>query len=522
MDVRPPGLRTGQRLPLESLLEALDAWAQDTDGARASLAEAVGGILEVWGAHGARIRSDAPPLPALDLEVGRLVTSGADAGGDPSVVAPESVERVPLTTGTGTQANGTLDLAGPPEARIRASRAITLALDLAWARSEGQLAARRMEALDEASVAVAGELDLERVLQVIVDRVRLLVSARYAALGIVGPSGEFERLITSGMDPHVRSRIGHIPRGLGLLGRVVDDNRPIRTRDLMADPRRHGFPPNHPEMRSFLGVPVAVQGTSVGNLYLTEKDGSAEFTDADVHLVQSFARHAGIAIERARLHAEVQRLAVGQERERIGQDLHDGIIQGLYAIGLSLEDVPDLMTEAPADAAARVEQAIDGIHAAIRDIRNFITGLQPEVLEAGDLQGGLEDIADQARRSGIGTVVLAVSPDIGVLGLQATPLLQAAREAVSNAIRHAGASRLELSLERVAGRVVLAVVDDGRGFDPHDRTAPERHGEHRGLANLYARANAIGGDAVLSSAPGRGTRVVFRLPATPVGEASDD
>ena len=141
-------------------------------------------------------------------------------------------------------------------------------------------------------------------------------------------------------------------------------------------------------MHSFLGVPVTVKGRSVGNLYFTDKAAGQEFTAADQALVETFARHAAIAIENARLHEQVQRLAVVDERERISQDLHDGIIQSIYAVGLSLEDVPELIEEDPDEVVRRVERAIDSLHLTIRDIRNFIFGLRPELLSGMTLMGG--------------------------------------------------------------------------------------------------------------------------------------
>ena len=149
------------------------------------------------------------------------------------------------------------------------------------------------------------------------------------------------------MDGATRATIGALPRGHGLLGLIVRENRSFRIPDIAVDPRRYGFPPHHPPMHSFLGVPVTVQGRSVGNLYLTNKTGADEFSEDDQALVESFAVHAGIAIENARLHEQVQRLAIVDERERISKDLHDGIIQNLYAVGLSLEDVPELVRERP-------------------------------------------------------------------------------------------------------------------------------------------------------------------------------
>jgi signal transduction histidine kinase len=310
------------------------------------------------------------------------------------------------------------------------------------------------------------------------------------------------------MPDEQRARIGHIPRGHGLLGLIIRENRAIRARDLMTDPRRYGFPEHHPPMHSFLGVPVTVRGMSVGNLYLTEKQDAAEFTDDDERLVANFARHAGIAIERARLHEEVQRLAIGAERERISQDLHDGIIQSLYAVGLSLEDVPDLMGTDTSEATERVESAIDAIHGTIRDIRNFVTGLRPEALEEGSLSQSLKAIADEAHRGGVREVRLSVAVDLDPDDPANLHLLQTAREAVSNAVRHADASSIAIDLRRQGTDILLEVTDDGRGFQPD-----AQHGVgHHGLANMRARARSHGGDLTVTSAPDNGTRITLRLP----------
>ena len=174
-----------------------------------------------------------------------------------------------------------------------------------------------------------------------------VVGARYAALGIVDADGRIEKFITSGIDEATRERIGPLPEGRGLLGLIIRENRSFRIPDIGADPRGSGFPPNHPPMTSFLGVPITVKGVSLGRLYLTDKIGATEFSAEDQALVETFALHAGIAMENARLHEQLQRLAVIDERDRISKDLHDGIIQNMYAVSLSLEDVPELMDERP-------------------------------------------------------------------------------------------------------------------------------------------------------------------------------
>ena len=249
---------------------------------------------------------------------------------------------------------------------------------------------------------------VDDVLQVIVDQVRPLVGAQYAALGIVDADGVMERFITAGMDRETRARIGHIPRGHGILGLIVRENRSFRIPDIAVDPRRYGFPPHHPPMHSFLGVPVTVKGRSVGNLYLTNKAGADEFSEDDQALVETFAVHAGIAIENARLHEQVQRLAIVDERERISKDLHDGIIQNIYAVGLSLEDVPELIRDDPDEVERRVERAIDSLHLTIRDIRNFIFGLRPELLSGTTLINGLVAVVEEFRHNSMIDVELHV------------------------------------------------------------------------------------------------------------------
>lgn len=367
---------------------------------------------------------------------------------------------------------------------------------------------RVIAALDEAVRGIAGELDAERVLQLIVDRVRDVADAQYAAIGIVDEAGVIERFITSGLSREARERIGELPRGKGLLGLIIRENRSVRIRDIGSDPRRHGFPPNHPPMGSFLGVPITLHGRSVGRLYLTNKRDAPEFSAEDQALVERFALHAGIAMENARLHEAERRLVVVDERERIGRDLHDGIIQNLYGVTLSLEDVPELVTEDPQEARERVDRAIDILHGAIRDIRNFIFGLRPILLEDGGLTHGLGLLADELHRNAaIDVTVQAVEP-LGLPMGTAAEVLAVAREALSNVARHARATSASVELAVANGAVVLTITDDGIGFEAD----AERPGAHQGLANLRDRAGRLGGSATVDSRPGEGTRIILSLP----------
>jgi signal transduction histidine kinase len=378
--------------------------------------------------------------------------------------------------------------------------------------------ATALAAVDEAARAIAGLLGVDEVLQVIVDRVRELVDADYAALGIVGLDGRIERFITAGIDPHGRKMIGAPPTGRGLLGLIIREVRPYRIPSIAEHPDSAGFPPNHPPMTSFLGVPVTTKGVSIGNLYLTDKRGSTEFSAADQRLVELFARHAGIAIDNARLHAQAGRLAVAEERERIGRDLHDGIIQSLYAVGLSLEDVPELMSEEPDEAVGRVDGAIEAINIAIRDIRNFIYGLRPEAVDGTQVIAGLAALAEEVRHGGLVEVdtQLDQAADPGLDPMSGAELLNLVREALSNAVRHGRAQRIALDLALVDGRISLEILDDGVGFDPAREPGPGHHG----LANMRARSAALGGSLEIRSAPGAGTRVIVGLP--PAGTSKDE
>lgn len=365
----------------------------------------------------------------------------------------------------------------------------------------------RLAALERATIALTAEPSLDGLLQLIVDLVRPVAAARYAALGIVGAEGSMERFVTSGISEETRRAIGPLPQGHGLLGVIVRENRTIRVHDVSADVRSAGFPPAHPRMYSFLGTPVMVEGRSIGNLYLTEKQGAEDFSDDDVRILETFARYAGIAMENARLHAELERVAVIAERERIGQDLHDGVIQSLYAVGLSLEDLGDVMREQPEEAEVRVEHAIDAINGTIRDLRSFIFGLRPEYLEAGDVRAALAALADEFRRSSLMEVQLELSGRGDVPPVVALQIMQVAREALSNVARHSGASRVVVRLEAEDRKLHLTISDNGRGFDIGQGAAPG----HRGLGNMMDRARSLGGELTTTSRAGE-TRIAMDVP----------
>jgi signal transduction histidine kinase len=375
-----------------------------------------------------------------------------------------------------------------------------------------------VQALSDAIGGIAGILTVEDVLQLIVDRVRGLVGAKYAALGILAEDRRrIERFITSGITPEQRRLLGDPPQGHGLLGLIIKEGRSLRITDIPAHPESYGFPPNHPPMTTLLGVPVRLKNRIIGNLYLTDKIDAQEFSDDDQRLVELFAAHAGVAIENARLHEAVQYLAVVDERERIGKDLHDGIIQSLYAISLSLEDVPELMADDANEAAGRVDRAIDNLNAAIADLRQFVVGLRPEHVDRTDFIGLLAMLADQVRRDGVVAVDLDLPAErVDLPAHTRGEVLQIAREALSNTARHAGASTARVSLRRDDHALRLVLTDDGSGFD----TSLDAPVGHHGLANMRDRAEALGGSLDLESDE-TGTTIIVMVPLADEGEAGE-
>jgi signal transduction histidine kinase len=365
----------------------------------------------------------------------------------------------------------------------------------------------QLSALRQAATSLAEEYELGQLLQRFVDISRQLTNARYGALSVVDADGQILEFITSGIRDEERARIGHPPVGRGLLGEIIREGA-LRLEDLSKDSRSVGFPPHHPPMRSLLGVPVQSRSGALGNLYLTDKRDSASFTDSDEQMVRTFAAHAALAIETSRLHDEARALAVLRERERIGMDLHDGIIQSIYAVELGLEGVEEDLESNPAQARAALSAAIDGLNAVIRDVRSYIFELRPAKLTY-DLSEAMTSMVDEFRTSTAAQLVTDVAPALPSLREdQELAIFHIARDALVNAQRHARASRIEISLRASVTSVRLFVSDDGAGFD-NNKEHPEHH---RGLRNMEARARAAGASMEVESAPGSGTTVTVDVP----------
>ncbi len=374
---------------------------------------------------------------------------------------------------------------------------------------------RALQALNAAGMSLTSDLALESVLQRVTDEARALAGARYAALGVLDSDRHLDQFITSGMPAEEEALIHHLPRGRGLLGALIEDPRPVRLANLADDPRSAGFCANHPPMTSFLGVPVIAKGRAIGNLYLTDKLAGPEFSEQDEAAVITLAAQAAIAIENARLYRQVQRLATVEERERIGRELHDGVIQAIYGAGLALDDAVHTIPEQPAAGQDKVRRVMAALDRTIGEIRTFIMGLESRESREppGPLAQQLAELVEEYQAS-------SVPIDLRIEGRPPRPLdpdtvrhlAQAAREALANAIQHSGAGRVEVGLRFQDDGLTLRVTDDGRGFDLQSAEGDGPAGRGRGLVNLRERVRQLGGRLEIDTAPGRGTVVRALVP----------
>ena len=350
--------------------------------------------------------------------------------------------------------------------------------------------------LVKAAADVAGQTDLDELLRTTVRLARDATGSMYAAMGVLGSHNTLRDFLHLGMPPGVEEKIGHLPVGHGVLGTLIRDPQTVRVDDISRHADSVGFPEHHPHMTRFLGVPVRAGDVVFGNLYLTDKP--EPYTAEDEMIVEALAAVAGGAISSLSLRVRLSNLALSEDRERIARDLHDAVIQDLFAVGLSLQATSgQLQDEA---IRRRMDDAIDRIDTAIASLRTFIFDLRSLGTLNTTLARTLEDMLSRIA-GGRATWQVDLADDLsGVDSGVLDNVLLVIREAVSNAMRHGGASSLAVRIERTENGAHLVVSDDGRGFDPvHARRG-------MGITNMEARATDDGGTFEITSS-GDGTTV---------------
>jgi signal transduction histidine kinase len=357
----------------------------------------------------------------------------------------------------------------------------------------------------EATLLLEADLELPALLRHLIEEARSMTGARYGALGVLnGDRTALAEFLTVGLEEDEEKRIGARPTGRGVLGLLIVDPRPLRLADIGSHPDSYGFPPNHPPMTSFLGVPIKVRGDVYGNLYLTDKIGWSEFTKDDEALVSALAIAAGIAIENARLHQRVGEVAVYEDRDRLARDLHDTVIQRLFAVGLSLQSMAGAASGTA--MAERLAMAITDIDDTIRQVRASIFELGSHT--PGVRASALALVRELAPVVGFDIPVSFVGPlDSVVPEPVAEHLLATLREAITNIARHARASEATVALSVAGGLCRLQVTDNGRGFD-HQQASDGG----LGLVNMRRRAEKLHGKLTVESIETGGTRIEWEVP----------
>ena len=363
-----------------------------------------------------------------------------------------------------------------------------------------------LDALSDAIRAVTGDLSLDRVLRRLAEIAATLVNARYAALGVPDSKGNLKNFFTYGMTEAQMAAMDHLPHGHGLLGTLLIETEPVRLVDMSKDPRSSGFGAHHPHMTSFLGVPIISKGQHLGSLYLSDRVDGKPFDEEDERLIALLAGHAAVAIENARLSEQLRRLAVVEERDRIAMELHDGIIQSIYAIGLKLELVRTVEPLGPA-LNGQLLNATQGLNRVIEDLRRYIQDLKRGVDYSVTLQNELTEIADSFRSISTASLVMDVAPGFTHLNDDRLhTIIQVVRETLSNVTRHADATEVYMDLNESLTQITLSISDNGSGFDPNANT------NGNGLRNMRRRAERIDGEIEIISDPGHGSTLTLRLP----------
>ncbi len=420
--------------------------------------------------------------------------------------------------------------------------------ELGWANEQIARRHRELEAVNGAIAAISSALEPSEVLQRIVNAARELVSAQYAALGVTADDGKITEFITSGISVSDREAIGRPPSGHGVLGLLIRERRPIRIPDLSSHSDACGFPPNHPDMRSFLGVPILFQGVAVGNLYLTNKCSAEEFTEDDENLLVLLANHAAVAITNSRLYAasqasadQLQRwneelevkvanrtrqveqytkdmtlrvlAAQEEERRRIARELHDETAQSLSTLLINLDllelQLPqnDLQLQTGFDRLRNLaKRTLDETRALSHDLR-------PTILDDVGLVAAIHWYADEFTKTfGVPVAVDAETPAEERLPPQMeVALFRIAQEALTNIGKYAAADNVVVRLAFPNSSAELVVRDDGTGFDLDDVPGPTREGG-LGLYGMRERAELLGGSLTIDTAAGRGTTITVIAP----------
>ncbi|MBO8188400.1 GAF domain-containing sensor histidine kinase [Streptomyces spirodelae] len=381
-----------------------------------------------------------------------------------------------------------------------------------------------LAAVSAALLAMNRRLEVRDVLQTIVASARDLLDAEYAALGVPDDHGGFAQFVVAGVTDEQWKAIGPLPRQHGILAAMLHDATPQRLADVRKDPRFGGWPSAHPKMADFLGMPIADGEQVLGALFLANKrcdpatarqrrpassERPCSFTEDDEELLRLLAQHAAIALTNARLYERSRELTIAEERTRIAHELHDAVAQKLFSLRLTAQAATALVDRDPERAKAELHEVAKLSGEAADELRAAVIEMRPAALDEDGLVATLRAQAHVLDRAHSAQVEFACEGVRALPSAQEEALLRVAQEALHNALRHADASHVRVSLSRRGPCVALVITDDGRGFDPG---AVRSAGRHLGLVSMRDRASGVGGTLTVQSEPGKGTVVEVEVP----------
>ncbi|MHC5908196.1 GAF domain-containing sensor histidine kinase [Streptomyces sp. S6] len=379
-----------------------------------------------------------------------------------------------------------------------------------------------LAAVSAALLAMSRHLEVRDVLKTIVASARELLGARYAALGVPDDHGGFAQFVVDGVSDEEWKAIGPLPRQHGILAAMLEEARPERLADVRKDPRFEGWPDAHPEMSDFLGLPIHNGDDVVGILFLANKERSAAgnppcaqptdacgFTEEDMDLLAILAQHAAIALTNARLYERSRELTIAEERSRLAHELHDAVSQKLFSLRLTAQAAAALVDRDPSRAKGELHQVAALAAEAADELRAAVVELRPAGLDEDGLVATLRTQIQVLDRAHTARVAFTARGVRALPAAQEEALLRVAQEALHNALRHSGAARVDVTLEKLAAGAVLRVSDDGKGFDP---AIVRSAGRHLGLVSMRDRAGGVGGSLTVTSEPGQGTVIEMEVP----------